>query len=113
MADSSGGFPARNFSPGRAILPSDDLIVSRFSSLSGCLNPKIKAFRPRFISPLPGAFYSSGSPGSEPWRPAFHLQPLRQHFATFVYALSCGAREQQYRRFELQAYLLEGGRLLG
>jgi hypothetical protein len=42
--------------PGAAILPSDELIVSRFSSLSGCLNPKVKAFSPPVYIPFTGGF---------------------------------------------------------
>src|ERR1051325_6756919 len=52
-----------NFSAEAGILPSDDSIVSRFSSLSGCLNPKVKAFLPPVYSPFPGFFYSCALPG--------------------------------------------------
>src|SRR5438132_2259048 len=45
--------------PGGFILPSDELIVSRFSSLSGCLNPKVKAFSPPVYIPFTGGFLFS------------------------------------------------------
>src|SRR3954464_13119628 len=78
-------FGGWNFCPEPPSYLSDELIVSRFSSLSGCLNPKVKAFRPRFISPLPGAFYFS--------RP---LEPLLEPVAAFVDALSRNARKKRH-----------------
>src|SRR5688572_4827230 len=64
MADSLGVFPAGTFARAEASYLQTMFIVSRFSSLSGCLNPKLRRFCPRFISPLPGAFYFRGLPGA-------------------------------------------------
>src|SRR5690349_589103 len=45
-----------NFSPAGPSYLADELIVSRFSSLSGCLNPKVKAFLPPVYIPFTGGF---------------------------------------------------------
>src|SRR5712664_694763 len=113
MADFSSGFPAWNFSPGNAILPSDGFIVSRFSSLSGCLNPKLRRFAPGLYPLYRGPFIPAGCRSDRLWRPAFILQPFPEQLATFVYALSRSAREQPDLAPQLQAYLVERGGLLG
>src|SRR4051812_40468335 len=62
------------------------MIVSRFSSLSGCLNPKVKAFSPPVYIPFTGGLLFS----------AGRLEPMLEPVATFVDALSCNARKQRH-----------------
>ena len=55
----SAVFGGGNFCTGPGILPSDELIVSRFSSLSGCLNPKLRRFAPGLYPLYRGLFISA------------------------------------------------------
>src|SRR6266852_4367906 len=78
-------FGGWNFSPEPPSYLSDELIVSRFSSLSGCLNPKVKAFSPPVYIPFTGGFLFR--------RP---LEPLLEAVAAFVDALSRNARKKRH-----------------
>src|SRR5690242_5281167 len=73
-----------NFSPRGPSYLSDELIVSRFSSLSGCLNPKVKAFLPPVYIPFTGGFLFLRS-----------REPRAHAVATFVDALSRDARKKR------------------
>src|SRR5437868_10351643 len=73
-----------NFSPTVPSYLSDELIVSRFSSLSGCLNPKVKAFSPPVYIPFTGGFLFLRL-----------REPLLDAVATFVDALSRDARKKR------------------
>src|SRR5689334_21957521 len=74
-----------NFSPRVPSYLSDELIVSRFSSLSGCLNPKVKAFLPPVYIPFTGGFLFGGL-----------LKPVREQVATLLYSLSRNARKERH-----------------
>src|SRR5258708_11016036 len=78
-------FGGWNFSPEPPSYLSDELIVSRFSSLSGCLNPKVKAFSPPVYIPFTGGFLFR--------RP---LEPLLEAVAAFLDALSRKARKKRH-----------------
>src|SRR5258708_29516462 len=78
-------FGGWNFSPEPPSYLSDELIVSRFSSLSGCLNPKVKAFSPPVYIPFTGGFLFR--------RP---LEPLLEAVAAFVDAFSRNARKKRH-----------------
>src|SRR5712672_1405314 len=103
MADFRNGFPAWNFSPGDAILPSDDFIVSRFSSLSGCLNPKLRRFAPGLYPLYRGLFI-----------PAACCEPALKQVAALFDAVTRDAGEKQHLvSRQLCPYTLQGLVLLG
>src|SRR6185436_12375580 len=73
----SGSFRDGNFCRPRGILPSDELIVSRFSSLSGCLNPKLRRFAPGLYPLYRGLFISATCSSHDSSRSRHSSTPCR------------------------------------
>src|SRR5687768_7412600 len=88
MADSLEVFPGGTFARAEASYLQTMFIVSRFSSLSGCLNSKLRRFTPG-LHPLYRGFFILAACG------AWLSQPLLQQVAAILDALSRYARKEQ------------------